>query len=462
MAQVIALLTAPVLTRLYSPDQFGLLSVYMSVVAIVGAAATLRYEMVIPLPKRDGLAAHALALSLACVVVIAALSGVVLLAFPEAIASWLGYERLPAFSFLVPVGVLAIGTYTALSNWAVRQRAFPVIARTKLFQAISQSVIQIGSAFTPFATFGLVLGNLLGQSAGIGSFIRIFSRRDRAAFVGLDWGRAKFLALHYWRFPAFSLPASVAFSASQYLPALILFSQFGAASSGFYLLAQRVGMMPASVLGTAISQSIYKNLADHRKSREAVGRAARVPVTIMAALTIGPAAFAAVFAPLIVEVAFGPEWVEAGHYLRWMVPWVCATVIFGAMTPIVAVLGFQKLGLAFQLGSLAASLLAMSVAGAMWGSVGAVAGFALTKAGSIVLYRLHMFHLIVINPFRIALSMSLQALVFVLIFVITKEIVGYGVFSELVYVVPILTGAALIYAIFVWTALRASRLSVEN
>ncbi len=332
------------------------------------------------------------------------------------LAGWLNIPALPNISWLVPFGVLSIGTYTALSNWAVRHRRFAIIARTKLTQSITQAVIQTGAAFTPFATLGLLLGNLFGQSAGISSFSRELGKRDRALFGQLSLKRMAFLARHYWSFPAFSLPASVAFSAGQQVPSLVLFSMFGPQSAGFFLLAQRVGMMPATVIGTAISQSMFRNLAVSKKDRGQIGRAAEVPVRLTSNLLIAPAALCAFLVPMVAGAVFGQQWVEAGLYLSWMAPWIAASIIFGAMTPIVSVLELQKMGLAFQVLSLLASLAAMYVAGSEWGAVAAIAGFALTKAASMILYRLNMFRLVGVSPWPIAANMGAQAVLFVSLF----------------------------------------------
>lgn len=419
-SQVILLLAAPVLTRLYSPDQFGLLAAYMASVTILAAISTLRYELVIPLPKRHDVAVSALALTLACVVVASLLSAVALIGFGPQLSILFNAPDLPRYGWLIPLGVLSMGFYTAFNNWAVRRRSFGIIARTKMTQAISQTAIQTGAAFTPFATLGLLVGSLLGQSMGISSFLRAFHSKDRGTLPHLSWRRIWFLARHYWHFPALSLPASVAFTASQQAPALVLFSQFGPATAGFYLLAQRVGMMPATLLGTAVSQSIYRNLADRRRDAKAIGRMVLGPVQIMNTLVIAPAVFCAVIAPLAVEIAFGPEWIEAGHYLRWMAPWVATTITFGAMSPVVSVLGLQKMGLVFQVGSLALALAAMLSCGNNWGAIAAVAAFSVAKTISVIVYRLHMLALLGVSPRPVALSIAVQTIGYVAVFVLAE------------------------------------------
>jgi O-antigen/teichoic acid export membrane protein len=165
-----------------------------------------------------------------------------------------------------------------------------------------------------------------------------------------------------------------------------------------------------------MSQSIYRNLADQKKQPDAIGRAVAVPVRVMSNLIIGPAIFAAAIAPPLIGAVFGHDWVEAGQYLRWMTPWVTVTITFGAMTPVVSILGLQKMGLFFQVGSLLLGLAAMYLAGPAWGPVAAIAGFSLVKALSIILYRLHMFHLVGVSPRPIALSMLWQTAFFVATF----------------------------------------------
>ena len=62
--QAITVLAAPLLTRLYSPEDFGLLAVYTSLLMTIGVIASLRYQLAIPLPKSDEEAAHVVVLSL--------------------------------------------------------------------------------------------------------------------------------------------------------------------------------------------------------------------------------------------------------------------------------------------------------------------------------------------------------------------------------------------------------------
>lgn len=410
--QLITIAGMIVLTRLHSPEQFGLLALYTAFVTILGSFSTLRYELVIPLPRTDQMAMQVLGLALFCVLLTTLASALAILLFNQWIAERLGAPELASVGWLIPVGVAGVGSYTALNYWAVRKRSFTTIARTRMTQALSQTGIQIATAFTPLGALGLVLGNIAGQAAGIGSFLREIMGRKlplRRLLVPRQLWR---IAVHHWHFPAFSLPASVAQSATQQAPALVMYWMFGPALAGFYLLAQRVGMMPITLLSNALSQSYHSELVDARRAPEAMGRSLLHSAQVITNLIVGPAQFAAVLAPLAASVVFGSEWLEAGRYLTWMAPWVAVTLVFGSMSPVVSVMGYQKLGLAFQLGSLLASLAAMIVVGGQWGPVASIAAFSLTKAVTMIVYRLHMLHLLKTSPWWLAANLIGQFAVF--------------------------------------------------
>ena len=111
-AQVLLVLAAPLLTRLYSPEDFGLLAVYASLLALIGVISSLRYELAIPLPEDDGEAANVAVLCLILVVISTILTGVLVLLMGSVIAAALGVPTLAGYLWLLPVGVLLTGFYS--------------------------------------------------------------------------------------------------------------------------------------------------------------------------------------------------------------------------------------------------------------------------------------------------------------------------------------------------------------
>src|SRR6187431_1744880 len=55
--QLLVLASAPILSRQYEPAAFGALAVFLAIALIVTSVGSLRYEIAIPLPRDDRVAA---------------------------------------------------------------------------------------------------------------------------------------------------------------------------------------------------------------------------------------------------------------------------------------------------------------------------------------------------------------------------------------------------------------------
>ena len=163
--QAIAILAAPILTRLYTPGDFGVLGIFAAILGIVSVVASLRYEQAIPLPRRPGLAANVLVLAISIVVATSLVSGAVIVVFARDIAAWTNIPAQFRILYLIPLGVLLAGTYQVLNNWAVRQRSFGRIAGTTLLQGGSSTATQLALGILTSGPSGLVAGQILGRSA---------------------------------------------------------------------------------------------------------------------------------------------------------------------------------------------------------------------------------------------------------------------------------------------------------
>src|SRR5690606_25111987 len=119
LGQLLALLASPLLSRLYSPDDFGTLGVYASILGVLAVAANMRYELAIPLSEDDTVASNTLALSLLLTATLTIVLTLLVLGFSDQLVSLVGTPALRKFTFLIPIGVAAIGTYTALNYWAL-------------------------------------------------------------------------------------------------------------------------------------------------------------------------------------------------------------------------------------------------------------------------------------------------------------------------------------------------------
>ena len=144
MGQLLLVLALPVLTRLYSPADYGALAVYSATLTVLLVLVSLRFEVAIPLPEDDQVAGSLLALSLLSLAAVTLVVSVLVWLTGDALVARAKVPALRPYLWLIPIGLAGGGAFQALSYWAIRRRAFGRIARAKVSQGVGQVATQIG------------------------------------------------------------------------------------------------------------------------------------------------------------------------------------------------------------------------------------------------------------------------------------------------------------------------------
>lgn len=338
--RLIAIAALPVLTRLYSPEDFALLAVYLALVSTLAVAACLRLEVAIPLVETNDEAADLLALALTVLTLVTALLTLPALLMPEQAAAALGAPALAPYLWLVPLGVAMAGSYSALQFWATRARRFGAIARTRIGQAAAGVSAMLAMGWAGIAPFGLLLGNMLNIGAGGISLAASALVRNGAVLRAVRLRNLAPAFRRNHRYPLFSTPEALFNVAGVQLPVLLIAAHAGA-EAGFLLLAMQVMTVPMKLLGSSISQ-VYVSRAPN-EYRE--GRLAPFTLAIMRRLVlvgVGPLILAGALAPLVFPWIFGADWARAGTIVAWLVPWMALQFIASPVSMVMFVVGQQR------------------------------------------------------------------------------------------------------------------------
>ena len=344
LSQLLLAAASPVLTRLYTPDQFGLLGVFAGLLALIGVVSSLRYELAIPLPEDDGEAANLVVLCLGLVLLAAIATALIVLTGGGWIAERMGFPELAGVLWLLPIGVFLSGVYCAFSYWSIRTKSFGTIARTKL----RQTGATIGVQLLAFKLGGLALlvGQVAGQSAGALSLAR--PALATGSFKAINWAGIVAAARKFKKFPYFSTWEGLANTAGMQFPPLMLAALFGPAAAGIYTLANRILMLPMSLIGTAVSQVFLSDAAEaHRESR--LGALVSAVYEKLTHIAMAPALALMIVGPELFQWIFGPQWRNAGEFARWMMPWIYFVFVASPLSTLFAVTGRLRQGMVFQL-----------------------------------------------------------------------------------------------------------------
>jgi O-antigen/teichoic acid export membrane protein len=394
--QVIAFAAFPLLARLYSPVDFGVLAQYVAVSAVLQGIAALRFDFTIPLAENDDVAAQLLTLALAITLITSLMVGLVVGGGGAELLGHTKWAAARSVSWLLPLSVLGGGAYQSLTYLAARRRAFPEIAQTKLTQTIAAALIQVGLGIAHMGAVGLVMGQVANSAVGITRLARRLNVREAVRRVPIDVARLR--ALFASRL-SFAMTYSVSAVVNQLglgIHLILVGALYGLGAAGQLMVATRL-LAVVDLIAVPAGQVYYAEAciarqASHETLRRLFmrtsGRLAALAACVAIALwTVGPWA---------VGLVFGPAWREAGTFTRYLSLFVFANVIASPISMTLAVLHKPRLQVMWDVGRL------LAVAGAVvaahqlgWSAPSAILLYSAVAAGAMfVLFGLNCFQVL--------------------------------------------------------------------
>ena len=349
--RVIAVAVMPLLTRVYTPDDFALLAVYLGILNIIAVVACLRLDIAIPLAPSDTDAVYLLTLSLLMAAAIASVVGVITLAAPRAVADFLGKPAIAPHLWLLPLGIWMAGTYSAFQFWATRFQRFTTIARTRVTQAIAGTLTALGLGWVGVTPLGLLLGSMLSVSAGGTSLAFQTLTHDRKYLKEVSLRRLPQTLRTYRRYPVYSTIEAVANATGLQLP-MILVSAYAGSEAGHLMIAMQVLNAPMLLLGSSIAQAYTSRLHSELNANRLA------PFTLeilkrLAQVGVGPLLFIGIVGPTFFPIVFGREWVRAGQIAAMLVPWLALQFLASPVSMILHASGKQQWAMILQITGLA-------------------------------------------------------------------------------------------------------------
>lgn len=349
IAQAIPLFITPILARLYTPADFGLLALYMSLVSMIGVIITGRYELAVMLPEKDEDAVNIGVLSLSIAVVISALTLLVVWYFNTSIAHLLNNSAISKWLYLIPIAVLTIGLSQVLNYWSTRRNQYRRLAVSRVAQSVSNGGINLGQGFAHMGVSGLIVGNLVGQL--FSALVLLWQAwPDFLKYKSsIRWERMAHNAKVYQDFPKVnSFHAFVDILQSSGI-VFIITTVFGSVVLGFYSFTLRVLQAPLGLLGASVSQVFFQKASETYKNGGDLQALVKKTIISLSALALPIFITLGFFAPALFAIVFGKQWREAGIYAQILAPWLFLNFIVSPVSQVPIIVGEQKKSFIFSI-----------------------------------------------------------------------------------------------------------------
>jgi O-antigen/teichoic acid export membrane protein len=375
LGQAASVLLSPALTRLYTPDQFGYLSVYTAALTILGVIAALGFELAIPIAASEAELANLVAASAGALVGTTGLLSLIMWLAPDRLLTQLWVGSLASYRCLLPIGFACVGGYYVMVAAATRVNAFRQIAWTRISQGLSGPISQIALGLLGAGAPGLAIGFVIGQSSG--TFL-LFSRvilKSPSLRAALSWRGVTDVVRRYARFPLFASWSRILDMAGSGPILFLVFSTcYSSEIAGYMFLTERVIARPLLMVSTSLLQ-VFTGEA---------GRAVQTDPTRLKRRfwQVVPRQFLLAASWIIVAnlvagwafpVLFGHQWAASIPYLRALSVAYLAQAVLHPVSSALQIMERQVLAAVWQAGRLVLVLASVMVAWRLgWSAVTAL------------------------------------------------------------------------------------------
>ena len=360
IAQAIPIAISPILTRMYTPEDFGLLALFVAIISIFGSIANGRYELAIMLPDKDEDAINIFALGFIITSSISLFLFILVVLFNEYLTVILGNEEIKFWLYFAPIAVFLMGLWNILNYFNNRRKNYKDIANATIVKSIITVVIQLSVGLLKQGATGLISGQILSQLFANTKLAKNIIK-DKILISKISKVKIIALAKRYKDFPKYSMWAILANTLSTHLINILISTFYSVATLGFYSLVQRVLGVPSSLVGGAIGQVFFQEAT---KEKQQTGRAINsFNSTIKKLLIIGLLSFGILF--FIVEdlfaFMFGESWRIAGSYAQIVMPLFFIRFVVSSLTVVNSIFEKQKISLVWQILLLILALLSLYI-----------------------------------------------------------------------------------------------------
>ena len=351
IAQGLAVICAPIISRLFAPEAFGEAALITSIVMILGSVACLRYQFALMLPRDDKDAANLFGLGFVALISVTGLLALAVWLIGSTVLGWLKASSLEPYKWIIPASVFLLGFGELLRSWNSRHRHFKRLGATLATQGAVVPGLTIGAGAMGYQSGGnLIIVRFLGMMVlPLCLLYRLMRENSRFLWRHISLGRMKLLARRYIKFPMYdSWSALLAMTSRRFVP-ILLAAFWGLSTAGYFSRAQRLLLLPVTFFTAAIAQTLFQRLAAMKAAGEDLAKTVQEVTQRLICLAVLPSVVVAVIGPELFIVFCGARWAEAGVYAQILSPWIFVAIITSPLTPLINVLERIGVGLVFNI-----------------------------------------------------------------------------------------------------------------
>jgi O-antigen/teichoic acid export membrane protein len=361
VAILVSFLSTPILSRIYTPEDFGDLAIFLSFISIGAIVATWRYEIAIVIPKRELYATYLTIASLLLAIInssiICIFNLIIWLARPEFVSNFMSPV---VFILLFPIGLFILSAIQTLTCWQIRQQDYKTIAKARVLQSLSSSTLQI--TFGLINSYGglvLIIGYILGAATSLICIVRSNINYFLNEIKALRLIKLRVLMTRFSNMPKYMVVGHLANILSSQMPIILFALIYGQKYAGFYGMAERLVVLPVAIISSSVGEVFRSASAiEYQNSRNCLSLFLKTKARL-AILGITTAIPIYILAPYAFPFVLGDAWIKSGEVAVLLSALIFFQTISSPLSQVVYLASMYRLDLAWQIFRLSGAIIAI-------------------------------------------------------------------------------------------------------
>lgn len=327
LAQLIPILVIPILSRMYTADDFGDLSLYANIVGILVIIASGRFEHAILLPKKESTATYIVAGSFIITLSFSIFLLILVIIFKIFFSHLLVDQRIAKWILFIPLSVFSSGIFNILTVFANKYKLYKFMSIGGFVKSITTSGIKVLGGIKKAGAFGLIIGNIIGNIFSMLFISIVCFRFKKYQLKYLSYKGITNALKVYVDFPKYNMPRALLNTISGSLPIFIFYKYFGTSVTGFYSMSLGLSLIPIQIVVQSIYQVYSEKIIKEYNNRIAIAKSIiNIAKTLTMVFSL-PFIILIIFAPDIIVFFLGDKWLESGKILQYIIPWLFMVLV---------------------------------------------------------------------------------------------------------------------------------------
>lgn len=341
IAQAIPIVISPILTRIYTPEDFGVFGLFVAIVGFFSVVSSARYEQALLVPKDDEDAINILSLGLIINIAVSLVAFLIIFIFHKDISDLFNNKEIDTWLWFAPLTIFFMGLFNLLTYWNNRKKHYSNITQATIIKSVILATSQIILGSIKSGAFGLIGGQILSSVFSNMRLAKVILN-NKKLLKSISKSEMTLQAKKYIDFPKYQAPHAMLNNLSSNFPTFVFSSIFNIGVVGFYSLATRIVFAPLGILSNASAKVYSQKVSElYNAGENSYGFTIRFLKSLSKKIIL-PLTIMVLFAPTIFAFVFGQDWREAGVYTQILFPWIFLNLLVSTISFISSLVGMQK------------------------------------------------------------------------------------------------------------------------